>query len=171
MDLSVLPNNNHPDKFLQLDVKSLMRNSALLQASLVRFPGGNYPAAQHWQNLVYSQVRSGSTRICGWGLAVFPASATSSFVRKGYRQQSTGSLLTLAIERGFLSSSREGDFLWSLDQLRELSPPFVFLHAPASLTVFFLDFCLALPSDVFRSITTFADKALGGTPPLSSGVV
>ncbi|XP_054572967.1 major intrinsically disordered NOTCH2-binding receptor 1-like [Eptesicus fuscus] len=55
MDLSALPNNNHPDKFLQLDVKLLMRNSALLQASLVRFPGGNYPAAQHWQNLVYSQ--------------------------------------------------------------------------------------------------------------------
>uniref|UniRef100_A0A8D1UTU2 Major intrinsically disordered Notch2-binding receptor 1-like C-terminal domain-containing protein n=2 Tax=Sus scrofa TaxID=9823 RepID=A0A8D1UTU2_PIG len=55
MDLSVLPNNNHPDKFLQLDVKSLRRNSALLQASLGRFPGGNYPAAQHWQNLVYSQ--------------------------------------------------------------------------------------------------------------------
>ncbi|KAL4683559.1 hypothetical protein H8959_021253, partial [Pygathrix nigripes] len=55
MDLSVLPNNNHPDKFLQLDVKSLTRSSALLQASLARFPGGNYPAAQHWQNLVYSQ--------------------------------------------------------------------------------------------------------------------
>ncbi|XP_019611581.2 major intrinsically disordered NOTCH2-binding receptor 1-like [Rhinolophus sinicus] len=55
MDLSALPNNNHPDKFLQLDVKYLMRNSALLQASLVRFPGGSYPAAQHWQNLVYSQ--------------------------------------------------------------------------------------------------------------------
>ncbi|ELW49213.1 hypothetical protein TREES_T100005576 [Tupaia chinensis] len=33
MDLSVLPNNNHPDKFLQLDVKSLM-SSALLPASL-----------------------------------------------------------------------------------------------------------------------------------------
>ncbi|XP_066128236.1 major intrinsically disordered NOTCH2-binding receptor 1-like [Saccopteryx bilineata] len=55
MDLSVLPNNNHPDKFLQLDVKMLMRNSALLQASLVRFPGGIHPDAQHWQNLVYSQ--------------------------------------------------------------------------------------------------------------------
>ncbi|KAM6224296.1 major intrinsically disordered NOTCH2-binding receptor 1-like [Rhynchocyon petersi] len=55
MDLSVLPNNNHPDKFLQLEVKSLMRSSARLQASLVRFPGGNYPTAQHWQNLVYSQ--------------------------------------------------------------------------------------------------------------------
>ncbi|XP_011945526.1 PREDICTED: UPF0258 protein KIAA1024-like homolog isoform X2 [Cercocebus atys] len=58
MDLSVLPNNNHPDKFLQLDVKSLMRSSALLQASLARFPGGNYPAAQHWQNLVYSQFQN-----------------------------------------------------------------------------------------------------------------
>ncbi|XP_051019510.1 major intrinsically disordered NOTCH2-binding receptor 1-like isoform X1 [Acomys russatus] len=55
MDLSVLPNNNHPDKFLQLDVKSLMRSSTLLPASLARFPGGNYPATQHWQNLVYSQ--------------------------------------------------------------------------------------------------------------------
>ncbi|XP_037364143.1 major intrinsically disordered NOTCH2-binding receptor 1-like [Talpa occidentalis] len=55
MDLSVLPNNNHPDKFLQLEVKSLMRNSVLLQTSLARFPGGNYPVAQHWQNLVYSQ--------------------------------------------------------------------------------------------------------------------
>ncbi|XP_006886097.1 PREDICTED: UPF0258 protein KIAA1024-like homolog [Elephantulus edwardii] len=55
MDLSVLPNNNHPDKFLQLEVKSLMRSSARLQANLARFPGGNYPAAQHWQNLVYSQ--------------------------------------------------------------------------------------------------------------------
>ncbi|XP_007528079.1 major intrinsically disordered NOTCH2-binding receptor 1-like [Erinaceus europaeus] len=55
MDLSVLPNNNHPDKFLQLEVKSSMRNSALLQASLMRLPGGNYPVAQHWQNLVYSQ--------------------------------------------------------------------------------------------------------------------
>ncbi|XP_062940804.1 major intrinsically disordered NOTCH2-binding receptor 1-like [Cynocephalus volans] len=55
MDLSVLPNNNHPDKFLQLDVKSFMRSSALLQASLARFPGASHPAAQHWQNLVYSQ--------------------------------------------------------------------------------------------------------------------
>ncbi|KAM5301934.1 major intrinsically disordered NOTCH2-binding receptor 1-like [Glossophaga mutica] len=55
MDLSALPNNNHPDKFLQLDVKLLMRNSALLHGGLVRFPGGNFPAAQNWQNLVYSQ--------------------------------------------------------------------------------------------------------------------
>ncbi|XP_039735942.1 major intrinsically disordered NOTCH2-binding receptor 1-like isoform X3 [Pteropus medius] len=32
-----------------------MRSSALLQASLARFPGGSYPAAQCWQNVVYSQ--------------------------------------------------------------------------------------------------------------------
>ncbi|XP_003509238.1 major intrinsically disordered NOTCH2-binding receptor 1-like [Cricetulus griseus] len=55
MDLFVLPNNNHPDKFLLVDVKSLMRSSNLVQASLARFPGGNFPATQHWQNLVYSQ--------------------------------------------------------------------------------------------------------------------
>ncbi|XP_022280957.1 major intrinsically disordered NOTCH2-binding receptor 1-like isoform X2 [Canis lupus baileyi] len=55
MDLSVLPNNNHPDKFLQLDVKSFMRSSAILQGSLVRFPGGSYLPTQRWQNLVYSQ--------------------------------------------------------------------------------------------------------------------
>lgn len=81
MELSVLPNNNHPDKFLQLDVKSLMRNSALLQASLVRFPGGNYPAAQQWQNLVYSQVRSKSTEIWGQRLISLLLSAISSFVQ------------------------------------------------------------------------------------------
>ncbi|EDM14530.1 rCG46944, isoform CRA_c [Rattus norvegicus] len=69
MDLSVLPNNNHPDKFLQLDVKSLMRSSTLLQASLARFPGGNYPATQHWQNLVYSQGEKNiaTQRIKGFG--------------------------------------------------------------------------------------------------------
>lgn len=69
MDLSVLPNNNHPDKFLQLDVKSLMRSSTLLQASLARFPGGNYPATQHWQNLVYSQREKNiaTQRIKGFG--------------------------------------------------------------------------------------------------------
>lgn len=70
MDLSVLPNNNHPDKFLQLDVKSLMRSSNLVQASLARFPGGNFPATQHWQNLVYSQVRSKDMNT-GWALVSY----------------------------------------------------------------------------------------------------
>ncbi|XP_069892111.1 major intrinsically disordered NOTCH2-binding receptor 1-like [Dipodomys merriami] len=72
MDLSVLPNNNHPDKFLQLDVKSLMRSPAVLQASLARFPSGNYPAAQHWQNLVYSQRENNFTtqRIKGFSVEV-----------------------------------------------------------------------------------------------------
>ncbi|XP_074850249.1 major intrinsically disordered NOTCH2-binding receptor 1-like [Carettochelys insculpta] len=50
MDFSVLPNNNHPDKFLQLEVKSLMKSSALLHASLARFP-----EAQQWHNKVYLQ--------------------------------------------------------------------------------------------------------------------
>ncbi|XP_036017012.1 major intrinsically disordered NOTCH2-binding receptor 1-like homolog isoform X1 [Mus musculus] len=39
-----------------------MRSSTLLQASLARFPGGNYPATQHWQNLVYSQSPVASQR-------------------------------------------------------------------------------------------------------------
>uniref|UniRef100_A0A8C3I5K7 Membrane integral NOTCH2 associated receptor 2 n=1 Tax=Chrysemys picta bellii TaxID=8478 RepID=A0A8C3I5K7_CHRPI len=56
MDFSVLPNNNHPDKFLQLDVKSLMKNSAFLQASLVKFPEAAFPGAQQWHNKVYLQV-------------------------------------------------------------------------------------------------------------------
>ncbi|XP_072453474.1 major intrinsically disordered NOTCH2-binding receptor 1-like [Notamacropus eugenii] len=55
MDLSVLPNNNHPDKFLQLEVKSLIKKSALPPANLPVLPGGSYPAAQHWHNLIYSQ--------------------------------------------------------------------------------------------------------------------
>ncbi|CAM4563856.1 major intrinsically disordered NOTCH2-binding receptor 1-like [Caretta caretta] len=55
MDFSVLPNNNHPDKFLQLDVKSLMKNSAFLQASLVKFPEAAFPGAQQWHNKVYLQ--------------------------------------------------------------------------------------------------------------------
>ncbi|XP_075710907.1 major intrinsically disordered NOTCH2-binding receptor 1-like [Rhinoderma darwinii] len=42
MDLSVLPNNNHPDKFLRLDVNSLFTNSAALHA-------------RQWHNKVYLQ--------------------------------------------------------------------------------------------------------------------
>ncbi|XP_053555716.1 major intrinsically disordered NOTCH2-binding receptor 1-like [Bombina bombina] len=42
MDLSVLPNNNHPDKFLRLDVKNLIANSAVLQG-------------RQWHNKVYLQ--------------------------------------------------------------------------------------------------------------------
>ncbi|XP_069601492.1 major intrinsically disordered NOTCH2-binding receptor 1-like [Ranitomeya imitator] len=42
MDLSVLPNNNHPDKFLRLDVNNLLTNSAALHA-------------RQWHNRVYLQ--------------------------------------------------------------------------------------------------------------------
>lgn len=58
MDFSVLPNNNHPDKFLQLEVKSLAKNSAFLQASLAKFPEAALPGVQQWHNRVYIQVRS-----------------------------------------------------------------------------------------------------------------
>uniref|UniRef100_A0A8D0FXT1 Membrane integral NOTCH2 associated receptor 2 n=1 Tax=Strix occidentalis caurina TaxID=311401 RepID=A0A8D0FXT1_STROC len=56
MDFSVLPNNNHPDKFLQLEVKSLVKNSAFLQASLAKFPEAALPGVQQWHNRVYLQV-------------------------------------------------------------------------------------------------------------------
>ncbi|XP_057260366.1 major intrinsically disordered NOTCH2-binding receptor 1-like [Pezoporus wallicus] len=55
MDFSVLPNNNHPDKFLQLEVKSLAKNSAFLQASLAKFPEAALPGVQQWHNRVYLQ--------------------------------------------------------------------------------------------------------------------
>ncbi|XP_071437596.1 major intrinsically disordered NOTCH2-binding receptor 1-like [Pithys albifrons albifrons] len=55
MDLSVLPNNNHPDKFLQLEVKSLVKSSAFLQASWAKFPDAALPGVQRWHNRVYLQ--------------------------------------------------------------------------------------------------------------------
>ncbi|KAM4527284.1 major intrinsically disordered NOTCH2-binding receptor 1-like [Odontesthes bonariensis] len=44
MDIFVLPNNDHPEKFLQLDVKML---GATFQAGALR---------RHWQNRLYSQT-------------------------------------------------------------------------------------------------------------------
>ncbi|KYO20625.1 A disintegrin and metalloproteinase with thrombospondin motifs 17 isoform A [Alligator mississippiensis] len=55
MDFSALPNNNHPDKFLQLEVKSLVKNSAFLHASLAHLPEAVFPEAQQWHNRVYLQ--------------------------------------------------------------------------------------------------------------------
>ncbi|XP_014121972.2 major intrinsically disordered NOTCH2-binding receptor 1-like [Zonotrichia albicollis] len=55
MDLSVLPNNNHPDKFLQLEVKSLVKNSAFLPANWAKFPEAALPGVQQWHNRIYLQ--------------------------------------------------------------------------------------------------------------------
>ncbi|KAJ7399714.1 hypothetical protein BTVI_112215 [Pitangus sulphuratus] len=55
MDLSVLPNNNHPDKFLQLEVKSLEKSPTCLQASWAKFPDAALPGVQRWHNRVYLQ--------------------------------------------------------------------------------------------------------------------
>uniref|UniRef100_A0A8C9NIN9 Membrane integral NOTCH2 associated receptor 2 n=1 Tax=Serinus canaria TaxID=9135 RepID=A0A8C9NIN9_SERCA len=60
MDLSVLPNNNHPDKFLQLEVKSLVKNSAFLPANWAKFPEAALPGVQRWHNRIYLQI---STRL------------------------------------------------------------------------------------------------------------
>uniref|UniRef100_A0A8D2PUH7 Membrane integral NOTCH2 associated receptor 2 n=1 Tax=Zosterops lateralis melanops TaxID=1220523 RepID=A0A8D2PUH7_ZOSLA len=56
MDLSVLPNNNHPDKFLQLEVKSLVKSSAFLPANWAKFPEAALPGVQRWHNRIYLQA-------------------------------------------------------------------------------------------------------------------
>ncbi|XP_038590692.1 major intrinsically disordered NOTCH2-binding receptor 1-like homolog [Micropterus salmoides] len=49
MDISVLPNNNHPEKFLQLDVGMLPATHGMFQVGAVM------TSQRHWQNRVYSQ--------------------------------------------------------------------------------------------------------------------
>ncbi|XP_023253628.1 UPF0258 protein KIAA1024-like homolog [Seriola lalandi dorsalis] len=49
MDISVLPNNNHPEKFLQLDVGMLPATHGMFQV------GALMSSQRHWQNRVYSQ--------------------------------------------------------------------------------------------------------------------
>ena len=62
MDISVLPNNNHPEKFLQLDVGMLPATHGMFQVGAVM------SSHRHWQNRVYSQVW---TTVC-LHLSVFP---------------------------------------------------------------------------------------------------
>lgn len=50
MDISVLPNNNHPEKFLQLDVRMLPASCGVTQV------GALLVSQRHWQNRVYVQV-------------------------------------------------------------------------------------------------------------------
>ncbi|XP_035481238.1 major intrinsically disordered NOTCH2-binding receptor 1-like [Scophthalmus maximus] len=49
MDISVLPNNNHPEKFLQLDVGILPTTHGMFQVGVV------VSSQRNWQNRVYSQ--------------------------------------------------------------------------------------------------------------------
>ncbi|XP_034047710.1 major intrinsically disordered NOTCH2-binding receptor 1-like [Thalassophryne amazonica] len=49
MDISVLPNNNHPEKFLQLDVGMLPATHGMFQV------GAAMSSQRHWHNRVYSQ--------------------------------------------------------------------------------------------------------------------
>uniref|UniRef100_A0A3P8VAS0 Membrane integral NOTCH2 associated receptor 2 n=1 Tax=Cynoglossus semilaevis TaxID=244447 RepID=A0A3P8VAS0_CYNSE len=57
MDISVLPNNNHPDKFLQLDVNTLTTGHGMIQV------GAAMSSQRHWQNRVYSQVNTLLTQL------------------------------------------------------------------------------------------------------------
>ncbi|XP_040915379.1 major intrinsically disordered NOTCH2-binding receptor 1-like [Toxotes jaculatrix] len=49
MDISVLPNNNNPEKFLQLDVGMLPATHGMFQVGVVM------SSHRHWQNRVYYQ--------------------------------------------------------------------------------------------------------------------
>ncbi|KAK2818757.1 hypothetical protein Q5P01_024318 [Channa striata] len=49
MDISALPNNNHPEKFLQLDVGILPVMHGMFQVGAV------VSSQRHWQNRVYTQ--------------------------------------------------------------------------------------------------------------------
>uniref|UniRef100_A0A8C3AYS3 Membrane integral NOTCH2 associated receptor 2 n=1 Tax=Cyclopterus lumpus TaxID=8103 RepID=A0A8C3AYS3_CYCLU len=55
MDISVLPNNNHPEKFLQLDVGMLPATHGMFQVGAVM------SSQKHWQNRVYSQKSNNKT--------------------------------------------------------------------------------------------------------------
>ncbi|XP_078252910.1 major intrinsically disordered NOTCH2-binding receptor 1-like [Rhinoraja longicauda] len=57
MDLSVLPNNNHPDKFLQLDVKALSIRPGLGPVGFTGLSGAAL-SGQQWHNRVYSQNKN-----------------------------------------------------------------------------------------------------------------
>uniref|UniRef100_A0A3Q4GEN5 Major intrinsically disordered Notch2-binding receptor 1-like C-terminal domain-containing protein n=1 Tax=Neolamprologus brichardi TaxID=32507 RepID=A0A3Q4GEN5_NEOBR len=49
MDISALPNNNHPEKFLQLDVGMLPATHRMFQVGAVM------SSQKQWQNRIYSQ--------------------------------------------------------------------------------------------------------------------
>ncbi|XP_030579751.1 major intrinsically disordered NOTCH2-binding receptor 1-like [Archocentrus centrarchus] len=49
MDISVLPNNNHPEKFLQLDIRMLPAAHSVFQVGAVM------SSQKQWQNRIYSQ--------------------------------------------------------------------------------------------------------------------
>lgn len=52
MDIAVLPNNNHPEKFLQLDVGMLPATHGMFQIGAVM------SRQRQWHNRMYSQVNA-----------------------------------------------------------------------------------------------------------------
>ncbi|KAM8828532.1 major intrinsically disordered NOTCH2-binding receptor 1-like isoform 1-T4 [Spinachia spinachia] len=66
MDISALPNNNHPERFLQLDVGMLPATHGMFQVGAVM------SSHKHWQNQVYSQ-RGQRVKTGGWSPASLEA--------------------------------------------------------------------------------------------------
>ncbi|KAL4617662.1 hypothetical protein GN956_G21299 [Arapaima gigas] len=56
MDLSALPNNNHPEKLLQLDVKALPASQAMVDVGSSM--GAALAGQKQWHNRVYYQLQS-----------------------------------------------------------------------------------------------------------------
>ncbi|XP_056444732.1 major intrinsically disordered NOTCH2-binding receptor 1-like [Gadus macrocephalus] len=54
MDVSVLPNSNHPERFLQLDVRKLPISHGVFQV------GAAITSQRHWQNRLYTQREQGT---------------------------------------------------------------------------------------------------------------
>ncbi|XP_035766446.1 major intrinsically disordered NOTCH2-binding receptor 1-like homolog [Neolamprologus brichardi] len=71
MDISALPNNNHPEKFLQLDVGMLPATHRMFQVGAVM------SSQKQWQNRIYSQreprvtTKSSSVPHPDWSPVVF----------------------------------------------------------------------------------------------------
>ncbi|XP_012780635.1 major intrinsically disordered NOTCH2-binding receptor 1-like [Maylandia zebra] len=71
MDISALPNNNHPEKFLQLDVGMLPATHSMFQVGAVM------SSQKQWQNRIYSQreprvtTKSSSVPHPDWSPVVF----------------------------------------------------------------------------------------------------
>uniref|UniRef100_A0A3B3ZQD3 Major intrinsically disordered Notch2-binding receptor 1-like C-terminal domain-containing protein n=1 Tax=Periophthalmus magnuspinnatus TaxID=409849 RepID=A0A3B3ZQD3_9GOBI len=71
MDISALPNNNDPERFLQLDVGMLPATHGMFQLQAVM------SSQRHWHNRVYNQVTMEGQRVRGEGQSRVPSPENS----------------------------------------------------------------------------------------------
>ncbi|KAJ8007430.1 hypothetical protein DPEC_G00117410 [Dallia pectoralis] len=91
MDISVLPNNNHPEKFLQLDVGRLPASHGMFQV------GAALSGQRQWSNQVYQQRERGTMR--GHRLAPSPEGSPVLFVDRYLENHITPHTLKSKIKR------------------------------------------------------------------------